>query len=301
MIMNLQNFKPMQGTAINLAKLIYPVYISTKVDGMRINRVGGSCRTKSLKPLGNVYTRELIESYPILEGIEGELTTTWDFGDAEAFNKATGDFRRFEGQPNVCLSIFDIVNEHPFALRYGRMQRLTDHLPSFARILPQQLVHNQDHLLAEVAHANEMGHEGIMIRQHDSLYKFGKSTIKGGELLKYKFLEDDEAIVVGVEEGMHNTNEKVTNELGRSKRSSSKEGLVPSGIAGAILGEHPKWGITKISGLKDDLAEDLLKNFEKYRGLLVTFRYQAHGTMEAPRQAKFKGFRDPNDMSLPNE
>src|ERR1022692_4600543 len=86
MIMNLQNFKPMQGTAMNLAKLIYPVYISTKVDGMRINRVGGSCRTKSLKPLGNVYTRELIESYPILEGIEGELTTTWDFGDAEAFN-----------------------------------------------------------------------------------------------------------------------------------------------------------------------------------------------------------------------
>ena len=294
----MQEFKPQRGRAADLSKLVYPVYVSTKVDGIRGNRINGLARTKSLKPISNIYTRQLIEATPVLEGCEFELTTTWDFSDEEAFNKATGDFRRFEGQPSICMSIFDIyLPTTPFNERYAILRNLM--LPDFARVLPQHLVTSRDQLDEFIRIAAHLNHEGIMIRHHDSLYKCGMATLKGGQLLKHKFLEDDEAVVIGVEEGTNNLNEKVTNELGRSKRSSAQEGLVPSGLAGVILGQHPLWGVVRISGLKDDLAKDMLINTSNYLGLLATFRYQSHGTMEAPRQAKFKGFRDPNDMSLP--
>ena len=292
----MEHFKPMRGRKVDLTKLEFPVYVSTKVDGIRCNIIDGKARTKSLKPISNIYTRELLERYPQLEGIEGELTTTWDFSDEEAFNKATGDFRRFEGKPNVCLSIFDVYHDAPFLVRYEYIRRLN--LPTFARILPQHLIKDHVQLLAYIEHARESGHEGLMIRSPTAFYKCGMATLAGAQLLKYKFVEDDEAIIVGFEEGNINLNEKKTNELGRSKRSSSKDGLIPSGLVGTILGKHPKWGIVRISGIKDNLAKDMLLHPENYLEQLVTFQYQAHGVMDAPRQAKFKGIRDPNDMPV---
>lgn len=295
----MENFKPMRARTADLSNILFPAYVSTKVDGLRVNIIDGKARTKSLKPISNIYTRELLEKYPNFEGIEAELTTSWDYSDEEAFNKATGDFRRFEGEPNVCMSIFDLISNDPFTVRYNTLQRMADHFPSFARVLPQVLVNDMVQLQAYIENARQLGHEGIMIRYYGSRYKCGTATLKGQELMRYKFLEDDEAIVEGVEEGHINTNEKIKNELGRSSRSSSKDGLVPSGLVGAILGRHPQWGIVRVSGLKDDLAKDMLENIDKYIGKLFTFRYQAHGSLEAPRQAKFKGFRDPDDMSLP--
>ena len=294
----MSNFKPMGGCTADLDKLVYPVYVSTKIDGMRVNIIDGLARTKSLKPISNVYTRDLLESFPVLEGCEAELTTTWDFSDEDAFNKATGDFRRFQGVPNVCMSIFDIFTNEPFRDRYRRLCNLE--LPNFARVLLQHLVNNRDELNRHILQAEELNFEGLMIHHANSLYKCGKATVKEGQSLKYKFMEDTEGILVGFEEGTINTNEKQTNELGRSKRSSSKAGLIPSGLVGTMLVQHPTWGIVRVSGLKDDLARDMFLNFENYSGLLVTFRYQAHGTLDAPRIAKFKGFRNPDDMTLPD-
>jgi DNA ligase-1 len=266
--------KPMQGTKADLDRLVYP-----------------------LKPLPNIYTRTLLESFPILEGLEAELTTTADLADPEGFNKATSAFMRHKGEPPVFMWVFDIINEDPFLLRYGRLARLSNKLPDFAKVLTQSLLHNRVEVEAFIEMALSSGHEGVMLRHHDSLYKFGKATITKGELLKVKPFEDDEAIVVGFEEGTTNTNVKVTNELGRSKRSSAKAGLIPSGIIGTVLAEHPEWGILRISGFKDPLAIDMYIYPERYLGRLITFRYQAHGTLDSPRLPKFKGFRSPDDMT----
>lgn len=290
----------MGGCKANLDKLVYPVYVSIKGDGIRTNIYEGLCRTKSLKPLPNIHTRNLLESYPVLEKLEAELVTTGNLEDPESFNKATSAFMRHKEAPELFMWVFDKILEGiPFYERYAGLQSLK--LPKFARILPQTLIGSRKQLDKELARILASGYEGAIIRQHDSLYKFGKATISGGQLLKYKPFEDDEAIVEGIYEGQHNTNAKVTNELGRSKRSSSKDGMVPSGIAGGILGRHPTWGIIRVSGLKDDLAKDMFDNFENYKGRLFTFRYQDHGTMDAPRIAKFKGFRSKDDISLKEE
>ena len=291
----------MQGTKADLDKLVYPVYGSIKGDGIRVNVYEGLCRTKSLKPLPNIYTRTLLESYPVLEGLEAELTTTADLSDPEGFNKATSAFMRHKGAPPIFMWIFDIINKDPFLLRWERLISLEPRLPNFAGILYQSLLEDRKQVDEYIAEKLAQGHEGVMLRHHDSFYKFGRATVTKGELLKVKPFEDDEAIVVGFEEGMTNTNEKVKNELGRSKRSSAKAGLIPGGLVGTILASHPKWGILRISGFSDDLALSMFNNPQEYLGRLLTFRYQAHGTLDSPRLPKFKGWRSPEDMSLPTE
>ena len=289
-------FKPMGGCAVNYAKLKYPVYISIKGDGIRTNVYQGRCRTKSLKPLPNVYTRNLLESFPVLEGLEAELVVS-PLEDAEAFNKATSAFMRHKGEPDLSMWVFDVIQFGvPFSKRYEYLQSLE--LPSFARVLPQQIANNEEEAKAIVAELIRLGYEGAILRHHDSIYKCGKATVTGGELLKDKPFQDAEAVIEGFEEGTHNLNEKKTNELGRSKRSSSKAGKVPSGIVGTILGRHPVWEIVRVSGIKDDLALDMYLNPRNYLGRLFTFKYQDHGTMEAPRIAKFKGFRSQLDMTI---
>jgi len=290
--------KPMLGTTADLDKLVYPVYGSVKGDGIRVNIYDGRCRTRSLKPLPNIHTRTLLESHPVLEGLEAEITTVEDLADPESFNKATSAFMRHKEVPDLFMWIFDVINGDPFSKRYDYLCDLK--LPSFAKILEQTLLNNREEVNEYVESKIELGYEGVILRHHDSLYKFGRATVTGGQLLKVKPMEDAEGVLIGFEEGTINTNEKQTNELGRSKRSSSKVGLVPSGLVGTLLVQHPLWGVVRVSGLKDDLATNMFHHFDEYRGLLATFRYQAHGTLDAPRIAKFKGFRSPDDMTLPD-
>lgn len=295
-------FKPMGGCNIDLDKLKYPVYVSIKVDGIRTNIYEGLCRTKSLKPLANVYTRNLLESLPVMANLEAELTTTTDLTDSECFNKATSAFMTHKGVPAMFIWIFDAILEGvPFEKRYEYLLSIRDKLPANARVMHQEKCDTRGQLEVLIALSVANNYEGLMVRHHDSLYKFGKATVTKGELLKVKPMEDAEAIIEGFEEGTNNLNPKVTNELGRSKRSSSKSGKVPSGMVGTVLGRHPEWGIVRISGMKDDVALDMMKLPEKYLGKIVTFKYQAHGTLEAPRLAKYKGIRSPDDLSLPEE
>ncbi len=49
----------------------------------------------------------------------------------------------------------------------------------------------------------------------------------------------EEAVIVGYTEKMHNANEAKKDNLGRTERSSCKEGLVPTGTLGALICQVP--------------------------------------------------------------
>ena len=87
------------------------------------------------------------------------------------------------------------------------------------------------------------GAEGVMVRTPDGPYKEGRATERSGWLVKVKRFVDSEAEVLGSFEEMHNENEKEENELGRSKRSSKAEGLVPSGRLGGFDVRDLKTGV----------------------------------------------------------
>ena len=66
----------------------------------------------------------------------------------------------------------------------------------------------------------EFGYEGIMLRDPNGTYKFGRSTARDNILLKVKRFLDDEAEVIGIEEKMSNQNVAEKDNFGRTERSS---------------------------------------------------------------------------------
>ena len=58
-----------------------------------------------------------------------------------------------------------------------------------------------------------MGGEGLILRNPDGVYKFGRSTPKQQLSIKVKFFEQDEFEVIGFTERMHNANQAKINEL----------------------------------------------------------------------------------------
>jgi DNA ligase-1 len=196
-----------------------------------------------------------------------------------------------DGEPDFKFHVFDnfIDPKLPFNQRFKYVREPNP----FVKTVWYEVVENEEELLATLDKYIKEGFEGLMVRAPESPYKFGRSTLKEGWLLKVKRFYDDEAIFVDVEEKMHNTNPKTLDKLGNSKRSSHKAGKVPAGTAGVVIalwkGKLIRLGFGK--GINDSHKLDLWLNREKYKGQKLTFRYQEISPKGEPRFGKFVGFR----------
>ena len=208
------------------------------------------------------------------------------------------------GQPDFTMWVFDNWNDgRSFEQRYGYLHDVfttnRDCIPSFIKLLPQILCNNLAELAAFEEQALLDGYEGIMVRELCGKYKFGRSTLKGQELLKRKPFVDEECVVIGFEERMTNTNEAVVNELGHSKRSQAQEGMIPANTLGKFLVRNKKWGDFTLGcgKLTHAEAKHIWDNKAAFIGKIATFKYQSIGTLDKPRILTFKAFRDPADMT----
>jgi DNA ligase-1 len=119
-------------------------------------------------------------------------------------------------------------------------------------------------------------------------------------LIAIKRFVQAEGRIVGVEEQMHNANEATVSELGRTKRSSAKAGKVAAGVLGAVeveviaCSEAPELVGSKLNvgtGFDADQRHTYWKQREGLLGQIITFKFQAHGSKDAPRIPVFIGFR----------
>ncbi len=99
---------------------------------------------------------------------------------------------------------------------------------------------------------------------------------------------------------MHNTNAAKRNDVGATKRSAAKSGLVPKGTLGAFivrdLADGKEFSIGTGIGLNDALKAEVWRNQKKYVGQIVKYRFQKMGTKDAPRIPSFQGFRSTEDL-----
>ena len=137
-----------------------------------------------------------------------------------------------------------------------------------------------------------------MLKDPQGLYKFGRSTIKGGQLLKRKVFVDSEFEVVGYEPKYHNTNEATTNELGRTERSSSKEGLVALEQLGSLTLKTKEGKVFSVgSGFDDAMRNQFWIEKESLIGKFAKVKYFPIGMIYGiPRLPIFLGFRDKLDI-----
>lgn len=306
--------KPMKAETCedqHLNQLRFPIYASLKLDGIRCVVKDNDPLSNTLKQIRNTHIYNSITSDPYLNcfnGFDGELLLTNteqpEVPGVHPFNLVSSAVMGSKGNPDFTLWVFDNWNDgRSFAERYAYLHFVFEAnravIPSFIKLLPQVICNNLAELAAFEEQALLDGYEGIMIREFTGKYKFGRSTVKGQELLKRKPFVDEECVVVGFAERMMNTNEAVENLLGRTQRSQCAEGMVPANTLGKLLVRNKKWGEFQLGCGKLTHAEAkyIWDNKAAHLGQIVTFKYQSIGSVDAPRIPVFKSFRDPADMT----
>jgi len=286
--------KPMLAAkATSPEQIKFPVLATPKLDGIRCLKVGGRALTRKFKPIPNNYVRKMIE-YHCLEGFDGELIS------GKTFNECQSNIMSIEGEPEFRYVVFDYVphslNEH-YEQRVSRIIEWPD-LPLFVQPLIPVYVSDLDKLVSLEAQYIEMGYEGIIVRSPDGPYKCGRATLREGYLTKLKRFDDSEAVVLGFKELMHNANEAEVDNLGYTKRSSSKEGKIPAGRLGKMWVRDIYSGVEfSISSKDHAMSKEVWANQDKYMGAILKYKFQPAGAKEKPRFPVFLGWRHPDDMS----
>jgi hypothetical protein len=114
-------------------------------------------------------------------------------------------------------------------------------------------------------------------------------------LLRVKRFVDAEAVVVRVEEQMHNGNEEKTPS---GRRSSKKAGKVATGSLGMFVCrslDDTEFGVGP-GALTHAERRELWERRSTLPGKVIKFKYQKVGVLVKPRLPTFLGFRDKGDM-----
>ena len=310
--------KPQLANDANLATLKYPVGVQPKIDGVRALNINGTLTGRSLDPFKGFGITEYW-SRPYFKGLDGEMILGSNPASVDRLCSLTagamGAFKGITETPNLNWWVFDDLTNpaDPYSVRYARLKvRVANLEHPRVHLVPLHIANNREELDALIAHFFDEGYEGAIIRNLDAPAKEGRPSKVKQELVRVKGWMDSEMLVTGFTEGQTNTNEAKTNTLGRTERSSAKDGMVPNGMVGSIHGTmigdcfHPITGeklfadglpITIGTGTMTD-AEllDYFKHPEKLVGHPVKFKHLAHGVKDLPRMGNYISHRLREDM-----
>ena len=276
------------------------MYMSEKLDGIRCIVFGGVAYSRSLKRIPNLSIQAYVQHHAeAMEGMDGELIVG-DKNAPDVFNQSTSGVMRIEGEPDFTFWVFD--KYHPtetWLARYAYVKNKLKNSPIDRVVLLEHFAVDQmsdiDDFEADML---AQGAEGIMLRDADAKYKCGRSGTKNPELQKVKRFVDNEFEIIGWEPKYTNTNEAKTNELGRTARSTAKDGMVALDTMGSLIlctskGDTFSCG----SGMTDAIREDLWERRETLMGQLAKIKYFDVGNgYNVPRFPVLVGIRHKDDL-----
>jgi len=293
----MSKFKPMlaASTVPGLDGIKYPVLASPKLDGIRCLIIDGQAVSRNLKAIPNRHVRDTLSTLD-LDHLDGELMVDGDF------NSVQSAIMSVAGKPKFYYNVFDSF-ENPEARFSHRVIRAKLHAQGvdspYVRYVPQVWVDNAEQLAELWSEWLEEGYEGAIVRDPSAPYKFGRSTLNQGWMLKLKKFDDTEAEIVDMEELMHNENAADVGELGQTKRSHEQAGMVPGNTLGAFVCHlntrrgtvEFKLGTGFTSAQRHEYWHDLSSV-----GKLAKFKFQGFGPKGKPRFPVFLGFRSRDDV-----
>lgn len=295
-------FKPMLSATIeDVGALRFPLLASWKLDGIRALVVDGVLVSRNMKPIRNAAVQERF-GHRRFNGLDGELVV----GPANApdiWSATASGVTSAAGDPDVWFHVFDCfaAPRDPFQQRQKRAASIAALDPRI-HVVPQTVVTSLADLVGVEGLALRSGYEGLMLRDADAPYKFGRGTMTAQDLMKLKRFADAEAVVNGVEERQRNNNEATLDALGRTKRSTAKAGKTGAGELGTFLVR----GTTgPYAGLEFRVGPGVLTERERLQlwedrgallGRTLTFKYFPTGSKEAPRFPTFLRWRADADL-----
>jgi DNA ligase-1 len=300
--------KPFLATDYDEDKLVFPLIVEPKIDGVRGLYLNESFTTRTLRPFANKYTQSLFNN-PIFKGFDGELT-----GDVitspSLCRDTTSMLNKITGEPLVVWNLFDYITEDTVNLGYlkrhaaliKRVEELRGSNPEIIHLLnvvPVTMVYDIHELEMMEARYLDEGYEGVILRDPNGKYKSGRATVNEGAFLRIKRFSTEEALVMGIVEANENTNEKVVNRLGRSERSSHKANMVPKGMVGMLLCRDLKTGNMIEVGPGKMTHKDRIHYFnnkDELIGKYISYKFFSKGVKDKPRFPTFEYIRPENDI-----
>ena len=295
-------FKPLLAGKGSIMLTEFPAAVSPKIDGLRCITTPEGPLSRTLKPIRNKAIHAVLSKVNYF--LDGELVAA-----GGNFQESTTAVMKADSTVDWEYHIFDILDLNrskplPFSERYRQLEHLFESgvLPPQCKLVPNDYIYSQE-ALAEL-HKEHMaaGFEGSMVRDPKGTYKFGRSTAKEGTLLKLKQFSDAEAKIIGFEELLHNDNEKVTNALGLSERSTCKENKRASGVLGAFVVQsldNPEIIFKCGTGLTEQQRHDYWQDQDQLLGKLLKYKFFDFGIKVdngKPRHPVVLGIRHPDDM-----
>ena len=261
-----------------------PLFASAKYDGVRcliIERDGKPIAvSRSMKPIPNLATRKwLEENAPV--GLDGELIVR-----GEDFHGSSAALMTRNGKPDFYFAVFDYLDPKsdfplstPFSTRLKTLKGVLRDSASYHRLhlIPQVQISCSTEI--DIAYQTALldGHEGLVLRRLDGIYKPGRSTSEEGLMLKLKPCLDAEAEIVGYE--------------------AEKSDLFSNERLGAFrvrLDREIEFRIG--TGFSDRQRNEFWEERHQMIGRHVRFSYQKQGMKSAPRFPVFQGLRNEIDF-----
>jgi DNA ligase-1 len=242
--------------------------------------------------------------------MDGEATVT-DLGicHPRLCNLTSSAMRREDGTPDITWNVFDLLTPEALIRGYAdRIKMVHEHLANqhakglclHAQPIEYHIVNSGEEVLELDSQFLDRGFEGTVYRLGTSLHKQGRSTLKQGGLIRIKRFIEEEVMVTGFTEGDKNENEKQTNELGHSFRTSHKDNKVPNGMIGNILGYFLSDSREVTAGAGCMTHEERKYYFdhpEELIGQIIKVKHFPKGVKDKARFPTFQSFRDDSDMS----
>ena len=290
-----KEFEPLLAQALKTEKdfesLVFPVIATPKLDGIRALKKDGNLITRSNKLVRNAFIQGHASLIP--DGLDGEIITYTD-GVMDPFDTVSSKVMSGHGAPEFKFHVFDDYTNPsmPYLERLAIVRNKIANNP-IIEYVETVTVHNLDELMELATSHTSDGWEGTMVRKPLGIYKWGRSSVKEGILLKIKKFEDDEATVVDITQKFSNQNPVEVNELGKNFRRSHKENMVPVEEMGQL---HCVWKRNGIkfevgTGFTDEQRKWWWENRENLIGTLITFKFFGVGANGKPRHPGFVGIR----------
>lgn len=293
------NFRPM--LACDYRKVITKpasVLYSEKLNGIRCVFFGGVAYSRTLKRMPNEEIQKIaIEHKYGMEGCDTEIISGDKYA-VDVLHKSDSFCMTKNKIDSFTINIFDVYDPNlNWFDRTDKIKQLIENgcYPEHVRFL-EHIPSSEIDLEVYKNKILNMGGEGVVIRNPYSTYKSGRSGIHNPELQKVKSYFDDEFMVVGYTQLETNKNEAFLNEVGYTKRSTSKIGKSKVEALGSIIVTKEGTCFSVGSGFTFEERIMLWKIRDTLLGKYAKIKYTSYSYKNVPLQPIFICFRNKIDM-----
>lgn len=307
----MKNFKPLlcPNNEINLNELKYFLLCSTKLDGCRLLIKQGQLLTRSLKNLPNKQLNEkfeplrkfseennyILDGEVYAQGIPFQFIVscfmTEDCNDKKSIKK----WEELCEEHNFFMSRNDVLNhlkfymfdgikqdhfDEPFGMRYiNNVCKWSQLFPYLITEVKHIVVNNAQDVEKYFEEVLKKGYEGLILRNAESPYKFGRCTIRENIAFKLKPWKTEDSKIIGVVQAtrVNEDAEKTVNELGRSRTSKRQEDRHTIEKANAFVVDFNGKELSVPIAMTDEKKEYIWNHQNEYIGKWVEFKYMEIG------------------------